>query len=220
MKTVVITGTSKGIGLALANKFLTEGYRVIGTSTSGKVNIKNPNFEAVKLDLLDPKSILKASKIITKKAPKIDILINNAGIGLEPVGATNLEIPTLRKHLEVNLIGTIDLTERLLPKISPEGQIINTSSIMATLSDNTDTLDDPCYRISKTAINMYTVTLASRPEMKNITVSSLHPGWVKTDMGGEGATREPKDAADQIFTLATTPHKTGLFWYDNKEISW
>ena len=109
-----------------------------------------------------------------------------------------------------------------MPKILSKGQIVNTSSVMGSLSKDPgdEVLDDPCYRISKTAVNMYTKTLASRLRKQGITVSSVHPGWVKTDMGGKDAPRKPEEAADKIFTLATTPHKTGLFWYDNEKFPW
>jgi NAD(P)-dependent dehydrogenase (short-subunit alcohol dehydrogenase family) len=222
MKTVVITGTTRGIGRAIADKFLENDFRVIGTSTSGKSDISNPNFEILKLDLSNSDSIIEATDLIKEKAPQIDILINNAGINLEDWDEVNIDIGNLRKTLEVNLIGLIDFTERLLSQISPDGQIVNISSRMGSLSEDfTDNpADCPTYRISKTALNMYTKTLASRLRKQGITVSSVHPGWVKTDMGGEDAPREPQEAAEQIFKLATTLHPTGKFWYDFKEFPW
>lgn len=221
MKTVVITGVSRGIGEALAKKFLQEGYTVIGTSTSGKSKIDNPNLSMVKLDLSDSTSIKRTGETILNQIQKINILINNAGMSAdEKLG--EMDINALRKNLEVNLIGLIIFTETLLSYISRNGQIVNTSSVMGSLTaDLSDIeLDYPAYRISKTAVNMYTKTLASRVKKREITVSSVHPGWVKTDMGGEGATREPEDAAKEIFKLATTPHETGLFWFDNGKFAW
>lgn len=221
MKTVVITGISRGIGKALANKFLNESYRVIGTSTSGKVAIKHKNLTIVKLDLSMPDSIVSATKEIASKAPNIDILINNAGTSVDEVNE-EIDVSALRKTLEVNLLGPIDFTKRLIQYIPKGGQIINTSSIMASLATDIENsvLDYPSYRISKTAVNMYTRTLASFLKKQDIIVSSLHPGWVKTEMGGEEAPREPEEAADHIFKLATTPHETGLFWYDNEKLPW
>lgn len=222
MKTVIITGTTRGIGRALANKFLKEGFKVIGTATSGKSDIKNPNFEIIRLDLTNSDSISKAANLIKEKADKIDILINNSGINLEDWDVVDMDIGILRKTLEVNLFGLIEFTEKLLPQISLDGQIVNTSSRMGSLSEDfTDNpADCPSYRISKTALNMYTKTLAARLKKLGTTVSSVHPGWVKTDMGGEDAPRDPAEAAEEIFKLATTPHKTGMFWYDNKEFPW
>src|SRR3990167_10375621 len=124
MKIVVITGVSRGIGEALANKFLQEGYGVIGTSTSGKSKINSPNLMMIKLDLSDTVSIKKAGKDIKNTTANIDILMNNAGISAdEELG--KIDINVLRKNLEVNLIGLIAFTELLLPIISQNGQIIN-----------------------------------------------------------------------------------------------
>lgn len=221
MKTVVITGISRGIGKALSEKFLKEKFRVIGTSTKGTADIKNPNLDILTLDLSLPESIANATKNIVSITKNIDILLNNAGISADEKPG-EMSITALRKNLEVNLLGLIDFTEQLLPYIFPNGQIVNTASVMGSLTapigDNE--LDYPAYRISKTAVNMYTKTLASRVKNQGIIVSSVHPGWVKTDMGGEGATREPSIAADEIFKLATTQHETGLFWFDNEIFPW
>ena len=161
MKTVVITGISRGIGKALTHKFLKEGYKVIGTSTSGKTDIKNSNLEVVKLDLSQPPSIKAATGKIVTKTPTISILINNAGVGLDEMNE-EIDMAILRKTLRVNLIGLIDFTEQLLPHIPKGGKIINTSSVMGSLTADIgdDVLDCPSYRISKTAVNMYTKTLA------------------------------------------------------------
>ncbi len=221
MKTVVITGISRGIGKALAEKFLKEGYGVIGTSTKGSTDIKNPNLNILTLDLSLHDSIVTATKNIASMTKTIDILLNNAGIAADEK-PREMSIAALRKNLEVNLFGLIDFTEQLLPYISPNGQIVNTASVMGSLTTPLDEneLDYPAYRISKTAVNMYTKTLASRIKNQGIIVSSVHPGWVKTDMGGDGATREPSVAADEIYRLATTPHETGLFWFDNEIFPW
>lgn len=221
MKTVVITGISRGIGEALAKKFLDEGYKVIGTSTIGKAKINNVNLKVVKLDLSDASSIKDVGETIIKHAQNIDILINNAGVSADEKPG-KMDINVLRQNLEVNLIGLIQFTETLLPHIARNGQIVNTSSVMGALTADLGDieLDYPAYRISKTAVNMYTKTLASRVKIREIIVSSVHPGWVKTDMGGEGATREPEEAAKEIFKLATTPHETGLFWFDNNKFAW
>jgi len=219
MKTVVITGTTRGIGRALVNKFLSEGFKVIGTATSGKTDINNPNFSVVKLDYLDQKSIEMAAKEIPGK---IDILINNSGVNYEDWNFVDVNMMTLRKTLEVNLLGLIDFTERIVGKVSKKGQIINISSRLGslTLKDTGNSADNPSYRISKAAQNMYTKVLAARLEKRGIIVSAVHPGWVKTDMGGDEAPMGPEEAAEKIFKLATSSHKTGKFWCDGKEFPW
>ncbi len=219
MKTVVITGVSRGIGLATAKKFLDEGWFVIGTSTRGKVDIESPNFKLVALDYLKPESIPATITKIKETKTKIDVLINNAG-ALFDTDDTTVDISKLRKTLEVNLIGTIDFTERLLPQIQSGGQIINVGSMSAILNQPLDDMDAPAYRISKVAINMYTKHLAKRLGDRAITVSSIDPGWVKTDMGTKEAPRSPEEVAEEMFKLATTAHESGQFWRSGKKRSW
>ncbi|MDO8429237.1 MAG: SDR family NAD(P)-dependent oxidoreductase [Candidatus Daviesbacteria bacterium] len=218
MKTVVITGASRGIGLATARKFLSEGYIVIGTSTTGKIDIEDPNFKAVKLDISDSQNIKNAALEIEDK---VDILINNAGVNEEDWDIVDIDMDVLRKTLEINLFGLIDFTEHMLSKISPNGQVINLSSRLGSFSqEGGNASDNPSYRISKAALNMYTKTLGARLENKGITVSSVHPGWVKTDMGGDDAPKAPEQAAEDIYKLATTEHESGQFWSEGQKYPW
>jgi len=106
-KLVFITGASRGIGKALAQRFLKEDYEVIGTST-GKESFKHPNLAFLKLDLSSPKSIDKCISHFLRLDKKIDILINNAGIWSGNDGDTTMYLNSLRKVLEVNLFGTIN----------------------------------------------------------------------------------------------------------------
>ncbi len=216
MKTVVVTGASRGIGRAIAEKFLSEGRHVIGTSTSGKASLKDKNFEIHKLDMMDPKSIEKFAKEIGKK--EIDVLINNAGVYLEDDNYP-LDEKSLRKTLEVNLIGLINLTMKLLPQIKSGGHIISMSSGAGSINDEPDD-HVPAYQISKVGVNMFTRTLGENLRRKNITVSSMDPGWVRTDMGSSAAPRDPKEPAEEMYKLATSKVETGYFWHRNRKRSW
>lgn len=218
MKTAVITGTSRGIGLATAQKFLKEGFKVIGTSTSGKSPINNPHFTPLKLDVKSDEDIKKVVEKIRKFTIKVDILINNAGTFLDS-GEEKVDIKKLEETLKVNLLGPIKLTQALLPIINIDGQIINISSMMGSLTDTTSS-DSPAYRISKAALNMFTRTLAALVWNKQITVSSLHPGWVRTDMGGEEAPKSAMAAAEDIYKLATSYHPSGEFWSEGQKYPW
>lgn len=136
---------------------------------------------------------------------------------------TSVAIETLRKTLQVNLVGTIDFTERMLPLINQGGHIVNISSSAGSLAEvgyeSHFPGHYPSYKISKTALNMYTRTLALRLK-DNIIVSSVHPGWVKTDMGGTEADITPEEAAEHIFGLAVSKPETGQFWFNGKKIPW
>ena len=220
MKTVVITGIGKGIGKALAEKFLTEGHFVIGTSTSGTVAFTHENLLVVGLNITHTESIDACIAEITKTGKTIDILINNAGVALD-IDTNTIAIETLRATLEVNLIGTIDFTEKILPLLAPQAHILNTASSAGSLARTQEADDDmyPAYRISKAALNMYTRILAVRLRDR-ATVSSFHPGWVKTDMGGPNADMTPTEAAEYIYTLAMRSVETGQFWFKGEKFEW
>lgn len=216
MKTVLITGASSGIGLATAKKFLSEGWSVIGTSPSGGTLFDG--VESIKLDYLMPATIQTAVGKIEKMGKNIDVLVNNAAIN-EDGEKQDAEIRRLKKTLDVNLIGPIEFTEKLVPIISEDGHVINISSFSASLTEFPEwNWLMPTYRISKAAIDMYTKVLAKR--LTNIKVSALDPGWVKTALGGENAPRTPEEVADEIFNLANTDVETGNFWFKGKKRSW
>lgn len=230
MQTVLITGISRGIGRSLAQKFLSEGYFVIGTSLQNVIDFEHENLKVFQLDLSSDLSIDNCVKEIknfdnpnlTDGQRKIDILINNAGV-LEDEEEIVVVKEKLRKTLEVNLIGTIDFTEKILSEINNGGHILNISSSAGSLN-NVDISSHkmgyyPAYKISKTALNMYTRTLALRTKGK-IIVSAVHPGWVKTDMGGQEADLTPEQSAQDIFNFAITKPETGQFWFKGENFSW
>lgn len=219
MKTVVITGASRGIGFATAKKFLDAGYKVIGTSTSGKVPIDSDNLIMFQLDLSSPESIQKAANDVKDKIESIDILINNAAMSSKKERELNVDV--LRKILNVNVIGVVDFSERMIPLIKDGSHIINISSEYAVLSEEQEEDVIPSYKISKAALNMYTRVLAKKLKERKIIVSSLDPGWVKTDMGGKEAEREPEEVAEDIYNLAIRDDiETGQFWFKGEKRSW
>lgn len=220
MKTIVITGASRGIGKALAERFLENGDFVIGTSTSGTSPIEHERLLTLQLDLSNPENIIACTKSIIDSGKKIDILINNAGIwsGIEDDAVIRVDV--LRKVLEVNLFGTVDFTERLVPVMNDGGHIVNISSRMGSIELVPKMyLDCPDYKISKAALNMVTRILAARLSGR-IIVSAVHPGWVKTDMGGSDADIEPGEAAEDIFKLAISNPETGQFWFKGEKFPW
>ncbi len=224
MKTVLITGINCGIGRATALTFLNKGFCVFGTSQSGTADYAHENLTVFALDLSEPQSVETCVREITEKDTPLNILINNAGVLLDE-GDTTLVPEKLRATLEVNLIGTADFTERLVPCLAPRAHIIFISSTAGSL-DRTGHLQShypghyPAYKISKAALNMYMRTLAMRLKDEHVIVSSVHPGWVRTAMGGPDADLSPEEAGEDIATFAVSTPETGNFWFKGKQLAW
>ena len=211
-KRILITGASKGIGLALAKLFLEHGYHVIGTSRNGEIEgLIHPHLDVVKLDLSDSASIASAVKTI-KENYTLDILINNAGIG--PDLDTSLpEEKTFQQTFQVNVTGTVFFTESLLEIMREDGKVINISSIMGSL-EKCRRSDSVAYRMSKSALNMYTKILSNRFKGK-LKVAAVHPGWVRTTIAKANITEgrlSPEESAAKIFDFVTGNFETGMFW--------
>ena len=211
-KRVLITGTSKGIGLALTEKFLENGYKVFGTCRTGKIDeIENDNFESFALDLSNLDNIKQFEKHFKDKNLTIDILINNAGVGPD-LDFEQPEENTFKQTFDVNVIGATFFTETVLKYVNKGGKIINISSKMGSI-DLCDLTDSVAYRMSKAAINMYTKILTNRLVGKQF-VASVHPGWVRTtiaksNINGRLSTEE---SATKIFNFVLSDFKTGIFW--------
>lgn len=212
MRTVIITGVNRGIGLVLANKFLAEGFEVIGTSRKVMFSlISNVHFHFVQLDVTCSESIVKAVEYINSRFTKIDILINNAGVGMD-LHSESPEIDILRATFETNVFGLFSWTEAIKDTIQNSGIIFNVSSIMGVLNREKSLPNATAYRMSKSALNMYTKTLAARLQNRGVKVVSIHPGWVKTDMGGQEATISAESCADGIYQLFLKEVPTNSFW--------
>ena len=212
-KIALITGASKGIGYALTEKMLNENFFVIGTSRNGKVKgFEDKNFYSLELDLTNPVSIENAHKKISEKFAKIDVLINNAGVGPD-LNTHNPERNSFNMTFEVNVSGTVFFTESLIELICKNGIILNISSKMGSL-DTCQLTDSIAYRMSKSALNMYTKILTNRLKDK-IKVASIHPGWVKTtitESNIKNGRLTPKESAENIFEFINNDFTSGTFW--------
>jgi short-subunit dehydrogenase len=211
MKTILITGTSQGIGHALTKLLLINGYRVIGTSTTGIDNINKNNYKSLALDLSNLDSIAAFENNFQSDNIKIDILINNAGIGPD----LDFELPeeiSFQNTFDVNVKGTTFFTEQMLQHLNVGGKIINISSKMGSI-DVCEKSDSVAYRMSKAALKMYTKILSNRLE-GNLFVASVHPGWVRTNISKSNINGRlsPEESAQKIFEFISSDFKTGTFW--------
>ncbi len=222
-QTVVITGASKGIGKALAERLLLDGFNVLGTSRSGIIEaIDHPNFTPIQLDISNADSIATAQKSISEAVDGFDILINNAGIGPD----LGYEVPdpsTFQETFKVNVEGVVFFTEPLIELMNPNGKILNISSKMGSV-ECLKSAGSIAYRMSKSALNMYTKTLAIRLQ-GSTKVAAIHPGWVKTTImhsNLELAPLTPKDSAESIYQFLISDFDTGSYYdaEDHKLLPW
>jgi NAD(P)-dependent dehydrogenase (short-subunit alcohol dehydrogenase family) len=222
MKRVFISGISRGVGKAYAEKFLASGWQVTGTSTSGQASLKHARLDVYGLDLSKPEQIAALSEKLTAKSQKFDVLINNAGVNLSSATeypTNTLQIDVLRKTLEINLIGLADLTQRFIPLMASDGQIINVSSGAGAFHPYIST-GTPSYQIAKAALNMYTLALATKMLKNAVKVWAFDPGWVRTDMGGRAAFKLPMAAAEELYQLVEASPAAGTFWTGAGERQW
>lgn len=211
-KTVLITGTSKGIGYALALQFLAQGYTVIGTSRSGKIEtVALSNIQVLSLDLENQESIKKTCKYFEDSNESIDILINNAGIGPD-LDTLKPDMESFSRTFAVNVTGTVFLTEQLLSFINVGGKIINITSKMGSIG-LCELTDSVAYRMSKAGLNMYTKILTNRLKGKQL-VASVHPGWVRTTIAKSNVhgRLSADESAKKIIDFVLSDFNTGIFW--------
>jgi NAD(P)-dependent dehydrogenase (short-subunit alcohol dehydrogenase family) len=227
---VVVTGGNRGIGLEICRQLAGRGARVVLTARKRAAGEKAlatlPGGKHAALvhplDVTDGKSIAGLRDFLQKTFGHIDVLINNAGIIAESEApALAVELATVRETLETNALGPLHLAQALLPllKRSRSPRIVNMSSGMGALTDNGGGY--AAYRMSKTLLNGVTAILAAELA-GTVAVNSVCPGWVKTDMGGAGATREVAEGADSAVWLALDAPATltGKFVRDRNVIPW
>jgi NAD(P)-dependent dehydrogenase (short-subunit alcohol dehydrogenase family) len=226
MRTVLVTGANKGIGLEIARQLTARGMRVFmavrNRAAGDEVAAGTPGAEVITLDVSQPASIHAGVAELTSRVDRLDVLVNNAGILLDDsTGVLELTIDTLWQTLETNLAGPLRLTQACLPLLrkSHAPRVINMSSTAGQLAGG---LQDwaPAYSISKTALNSLTQHFAAA--LPAFAVNAVSPGWVRTEMGGDAAPLSVAQGADTTVWLATEAPQslTGKFLREREEIAW
>jgi NAD(P)-dependent dehydrogenase (short-subunit alcohol dehydrogenase family) len=227
----LVTGGNRGIGLEICRQLAKLGIRVLlgsrdsakGAAATGELNAAKLPVEARELDVADDQSILDCMGWIRRDVGRLDILVNNAGIMVEDNDdEPEEELRIVRETMQTNVYGPLLLSRLAIPimKSRRYGRIVNLSSGMGSLTEMGP--GHIAYRMSKAGINVVTRVLAAEVEGMGILVNSADPGWVKTDMGGRGASRTVYKGAETPVWLATVPEggPTGGFFRDRKAIPW
>jgi NAD(P)-dependent dehydrogenase (short-subunit alcohol dehydrogenase family) len=247
-KVAFITGANKGLGLETARGLCRLGIDVvIGSRDEGrgraaadslKAEAKG-SVESVRFDVTQPADYQQMAGYLEDRYGKLDILVNNAGVSIEgadfgaPGGFNTTSTVTpeiLRQTFDTNFFAVVALTQALLPLIrkAPAGRIVNLSSILGSLTLHADpesgiyNVKAFAYDASKTALNAFTVHLAQELRNTKIKVNSAHPGWVKTDMGGESAPLELAEGGKTSVELATLGDDgpTGGYFHVGQALPW
>jgi NAD(P)-dependent dehydrogenase (short-subunit alcohol dehydrogenase family) len=240
-KIALITGANKGIGLETTRQLGKLGITVLvgardqakGEAAVAELKKDGVDARAVKLDLDNPSDYEAVKKLIEKDYGRLDILVNNAGIMLDgrkgnETSKTSQDV--LRKTFNTNFFAVVGLTQALLPllKKSVGGRIVNLSSILgsntlhATPGSFIYDAKTFAYDASKAALNSFTIHLAHELKDTKIKVNSAHPGWVKTEMGGEGAQLDVETGAKTSVELATLQDSgpNGAYVHLGKPLPW
>ncbi|MBN1888469.1 MAG: SDR family oxidoreductase [Thermoflexales bacterium] len=231
--TIFITGAGKGLGFSLAKQFLGQGWRVFAGVYPAEANLhsltdpSSRQLTVVPLDVTDRTSVRQAAETVAQHTPALDVLINNAGVYMEDESKTleALELDIrLQATMDVNAFGPLRVTQQFLPLLR-QGQrkrIVNISSEAGSITD--------CWRkgvyaycMSKAALNMQSMLLHNDLGPQGFTVLAIHPGWMRTDMGGASADIHPDESAQGIFRLATQEWGAGspiYMDYTGKPMRW
>ncbi len=241
-RVAVVTGANRGIGLETSRQLASQGITVIMAgrnrestdAAASALTQRGLKVLPAVLDVTNAEQLESLRLKIEADFGRLDILVNNAGIisGEGFFGNSVLEVSaeSVRNTIEVNLLGPIAVTRALLPLLrkSAAGRIVNVSSALGSLAINRDFEGDfagakpLAYNVSKAALNMFTVLLASELQGTSIKVNAAHPGWVKTELGTDAAPMEVPDGAKTSVALALlgSDGPTGQFMHQGEPLPW
>jgi NAD(P)-dependent dehydrogenase (short-subunit alcohol dehydrogenase family) len=220
MPTILITGAGRGLGLELARQYAQEGWRVIGTVREG--DLKEIGAQSLKLDVTDFAEVKTLPARL--KGEPLDVLFCNAGIiGKHGMALGSFDYAEWEKVLRVNLLGAAAVIEALIDNVaaSERKTIAVMSSRLGSISE-TSGMTLP-YSTSKAALNLLAKALTETLRPRGVVVAALSPGWVKTDMGGQGASLTPEVSVRGLRKVLADlrPEDSGKFFsHDGSQIPW
>jgi len=240
----LVTGANKGIGYEVARRLGRCGMRILvgardearGSRAAASLEAEGIAARWVSLDVDDPGSVEAAKSSIEAEFGRLDVLVNNAGIHIDPdeCPPSQLDVAIMRKTYETNVFAVVAVTNAMLPLLerSAAGRIVNVSSTMGSMAEWTNP-DSPnrrfyplflAYNSSKAALNCITVQYAIELLSTGIKVNAASPGFVATDLNQHRGTLQLEDEASvsAIVEMALVPDDgpTGAFFAAEGPVDW
>lgn len=230
---LLLTGAGRGLGLEFTRQWLSAGHRVFAlarkpTDSSELMKLKEANPESLSVvpcDVGVDSSVENARQAVAKETDTLDGVLNNAGTyGPREDDFNSVELDAIRKVFEVNTLGPLRISRAFLPLLRKghRPRLVHLTSLMGSISDNSSG-GSYAYRISKTALNMLNRNMALDLKPSGVLTAVLHPGWVRTDMGGAGAPLAVDEAVASLVRTFDwlTMHQTGGFFdRDGNPVAW
>jgi NAD(P)-dependent dehydrogenase (short-subunit alcohol dehydrogenase family) len=213
----LVSGANRGIGLEVARELARDGHRVLaGTrSLDAMGDTRGLDMTPVRLDVTDPASIAA----LPLGDEPLEVLVNNAGV-YPPGRASEIDLDVAEQTWQINALGAWRLAVAAIPHMGRGARIVNVSSGAGSFDEMDASY--PAYNVSKAAMNAITRVLALDLRGRGILVNSVCPGWVRTDMGGPGATRSVEEGAASVMWAARlgADGPTGGFFRDGNPVPW
>ncbi len=229
-RTILITGANRGIGLELSEQFAEDGWQVLACcrnpADAGQLQALSERGLAIELHALDVTDYVQMATLSDQLANRpIDILLSNAGIyGSKGASFGEIEAEEWRQVLEVNTIAPLMLVQAFVEQVAASQQklVAVISSKVGSIADNSSG-GSYIYRSSKTAVNQVVKSLSIDLSDRDISVISLHPGWVQTEMGGPNAeisTDESVSGLKSILQSAGLAQSGQFIEFNGNSIPW
>ena len=218
MPSVAIVGASRGIGRELVRQYLGDGWQVHASARheADLDDLRGAGAAAYRADVTDEGSLSAMAEAIDGA---LDLLIVNAGVGSRERQLDEVDAANWTRVMTVNALGPLLAARTVGAKVRKGGRIAALTSMMGSIGDNGGGAWS--YRMSKAALNMGFSCLAIELRPRDVDVVVLHPGWVKTDMGGEQAPLSPEESAAGLRrVIAGLTTSGGFFDYSGKQLSW
>tara|TARA_B000000532_G_scaffold155612_1_gene125156 strand:- start:615 stop:1292 length:678 start_codon:yes stop_codon:yes gene_type:complete len=225
MPIAVVTGANRGIGAEWVNQLLEKGWTVYAGYRKNLDKLEHVSESNLFIHQLDVQSNQSVVNFCNQVEGPIDLLVNNAGVGdgrwqkLEDIDDKwSLDV------LDINAIGPVRMVQALYGKMSHDKltKVAMISSLMGSI-DDCKSGRSYAYRASKSALNMFTMAMKNEAKQNNITFAILHPGWVKTDMGGSLAPVTMSESVDGMMKVleSQTLENSGRFiQFDGEKLPW